>query len=230
MDKRALRAAFPHTIPVLTGYLFLGFAFGVLLASKGYHVGWAILMSIVIYAGSMQFVAIELLCAPFDPLGAFFMTLMVNARHLFYGVAMIETFRSFGREKPYMIHTLTDETFSLMCSAKPPEGVDQRRFRFFIAMLDQLYWIAGCTLGTVVGSAIVFDSTGIDFVMTALFVVIFVEQWQQRSGRIPALIGVGGSALCLLVFGPDNFLLPAMALILTVLLGARRSLEGRDRA
>ena len=218
MKKQAFRAAFPYTLPVLMGYLFLGIAFGVLLSEKGFSLPWALFMSAVIYAGSMQFAAIGLLTAAFAPLSAFFLTLMVNARHLFYGLSMLEPFRKMGRLKPYMVFSLTDETYSLLCGIRPPENVDQKWFTFFIALLDQSYWIIGSCIGAVAGSLIPFDSTGIDFAMTALFLVIFVEQWENAESKLPALLGIGITVTCLLVFGPDRFLIFSMAGILAALL------------
>lgn len=227
--KKALKAAFPHTIPVLTGYLFIGIAFGVLLQDKGYHFGWAILMSACIFAGSMQFVAIGLLTGGFNLLNAIVMTLMVNARHIFYGLAMLDKFKGMGRKKPYMIFSLTDETFSLLCSAKPPDGVHEKWFQFFIALLDQLYWIAGSALGGLLGAALHFNTKGIDFVMTALFVVIFLDQWKAADSHLPALVGVFGSALCLILFGPQNFIIPSMILIVLILTVFRRPMEKEER-
>lgn len=223
--KKALRAAFPHTVPVMVGYLFLGVAFGVLLQAKGFGFQWAVLMSAVIYAGSMQFVAINFLVPGVNLLQVAFMTLMVNARHVFYGVSMLEPFRNMGKRKPYMIFSLSDETFSLLCSAKAPEGVDRRWFLFFIALLDQLYWIIGSALGGLAGALLQFDTTGIDFAMTALFTVILVDQWRGTKRHAPAVVGLAASALCLAVFGPDRFILPAMGLILLSLTLARGKLE-----
>ena len=216
-QKSALRAALPHTIPVMLGYLFLGAAFGILLSSKGYHWGWAVLMSVFIYAGSMQFVAIGILTGPFLPLQAVLMTLMVNARHAFYGISMLTKLKDMGKKKPYMIFSLTDETFSLLCSSKVPEGVDKNRFLFFVSLLDQIYWVIGSAEGGIIGSLVSFNTKGIDFVMTALFTVIFVNQWEENKNHIPALIGLGTSALCLMAFGPSNFILPSMALIVLAL-------------
>ena len=229
--KRALAAAFPITIPVMVGYLFLGVAFGVLLQKNGYGVFWAILMSAVIYAGSMQFLAINFLTPGVGVLSIIFMTLMVNIRHIFYGLSMLERFRGTGKKKPYLIFSLTDETFSLLCSADPPQGVDRGLFYFFISLLDQVYWVAGSALGGLAGALLSFNTKGIDFSMTALFVVIFVNQWRESKQHLPALCGLGLTALCLLVFGADNFLLPALLLILAALLLCRRRLErGGDGA
>ena len=228
MKTKVLKLAFKHTIPVLTGYMFLGIAFGILLGSKGYHFGWAILMSVFIYAGSMQFVAINLLTASFSPVIAIFMTLMVNARHLFYGLSMLDKFKNMRKKKPYMVFSLTDETFSLLCSAKVPEDVDKNLLYFFIALLDHLYWITGSAIGGIIGSAFFFNTKGIDFVMTALFVVIFIDQWKSNKNHIPAMIGICGSLLCLMILGGKNFILPSMLVILISLTVFRRPIERRN--
>ncbi len=220
-----IRAAFPHTVPVMTGYLFMGMAFGILLQSKGYGPLWAFCMALFIFAGSMQFVAVGLMAAGFHPVIALLMTLMVNARHVFYGISMLETFRRFGKAKYYMIFGLTDETFALFCSVKPPPGMNEERFFLSIAALDQSYWVAGCTLGGLLGTALPINVLGIDFVMTALFVVIFLEQWKQKQNRTPALIGLGVSILCRVVFGPQWFILAAMAVLVLVFSLAKKPLE-----
>lgn len=223
MRKKAFRAAFPLTLPVFMGYLFLGIAFGVLLASEGFHVGWAIFMSVTIYAGSMQFVAIPLLTAPFHFLSTAFITLTVNARHLFYGLSMLEKFKESGSLKPYMIFSLTDETYSLLCTANPPEDVNRKWFFFFIALLNHSYWILGGIVGCLAGHLIPFDSTGIDFAMTALFLVIFVEQWESCKNHLPAVLGLLATAGCRLVFSMDWFIPAAMAcLFLSLSLLKRR--------
>lgn len=219
--KLALRAAFPRTIPVMVGYLFLGAAFGILLESKGYGFGWAALMSIFIYAGSMQFVAVDLLATGAGFLQVILMTLMVNIRHVFYGISMLGKFRNLGAKKPYMIFSLTDETFSLLCTAEPPKNVNRNWFFFFIALLNQLYWIAGSVVGGLLGSSFSFNTQGIDFAMTALFVVIFVNQWREAKSHVPALVGLVCSLVCLLLFGADNFILPAL-IGMVVLLSAFR--------
>jgi 4-azaleucine resistance transporter AzlC len=217
---KAFRAAFPHTIPVMTGYVFMGMAFGILLESKGYGILWAFLMSVFIFAGSLQFVAAGLLAGGFHPLQAALVTLMVNARHVFYGLSLLEIFRGLRKTKLYMIFALSDETFSLLCSAEPPPGVEKNRFRLFIALLDHAYWVAGSVIGSLAGSALPFNTEGIDFVMTALFVVIFLEQWRNSSGRKSALLGLAAAGLCLWIFGAAWFVIPAMVLILLVLSGS----------
>ncbi len=222
---QAMRAAFPHTIPILTGFLVLGIAYGVLLASKGYSALWALLTSTFIYAGSMQFVSIGMLAMGFHPVSACLMTLMVNARHLFYGIAMLEPLRGTGKLKPYLVFALSDETFSLLCSVQPPEGISRKWFLFFIALFDQVYWIVGSVLGGLLGSFITFNTAGLDFVLTALFVVIFLNQWRATKNHIPVLIGIGAAVVCLLIFGPDRFLIPAMVAILVLVTLLRGPIE-----
>lgn len=223
--RAAVRAAFPHTIPVLTGFLFLGAAYGILMNSKGFAFYWSILMSAATFAGSMQFVAINLLTSAFNPLAAFFLTLMVNARHLFYGVSMLEQYEKTGWKKWYLIFGLCDETFSIVCSAKIPENIDQNWFYFFVTLLNQSYWVLGTALGALLGALFSFPTTGIDFVMTALFLVILINQWREQSNPLPALIGVLGSIVCLLLFGPDRFLPPAMGLILLLFTLLKKPME-----
>jgi 4-azaleucine resistance transporter AzlC len=212
--KAALLAAIPHTIPVFTGYIVLGTAYGILMDSKGFSIIWTLIASVFVYAGSMQFVAVALLAAGFDPLGAFLMTLMVNARHLFYGISMLNKYRGLGKLKPYLIFTLTDETFSIICSAEPPEGADHKWFLFFISFLDHMYWIAGSLIGGILGSMIHFNTKGIDFVLTALFVVILINQWKSAKNHLPAIVGICSALLCRILFGSSNFILPSMILIL----------------
>ena len=221
---KAFKAAFPYTIPVLIGYIFMGMAFGILLSSKGYNFGWAILMSLLIYAGSMQFVAISFLTSGLNILSVVFMTIMVNARHLFYGLSMIDKFKDMKKKKLYMMFSLTDETFALISSKTPPPDVDRNWFYFSIALLNHSYWVAGSAIGGILGSVFTFNTKGIDFVMTALFVVIFVEQWESYKNHTPGLIGIFASAACLLIFG-TNFILPAMILILFSLTIFRRKIE-----
>lgn len=225
VKMKALKAAFPHTLPVLTGYAFLGIAFGILLSSKGYSLWWAILMSTVIYAGAAQFVAISLLTTAFNPLYAFLIILVVNARHLFYGISLLSRLSGAGRKKHYVVFGLTDETFSILCSTEPPDGVDRSWFMFFITLLDQGYWIVGSALGGVLGSLVEFNTKGIDFVMTALFVVIFIEQWKSQKYHGAAVIGVSASLVCLVIFGANNFIIPAMIVIVSVLILGKKTLE-----
>ena len=213
---RAFRAAFPYTVPVLTGYLFIGMAFGVMIQEKGYNFLWAMLMSLVIYAGSGQYLAVNFFAPGVSLLNVIFMEFMVNIRHIFYGLSLLERFSKMGKKRLYMIFSLTDETYSLFFVTKVPKDVKEEQF--FISLLDQLYWIIGSCIGAAAGSFLAFDSTGIDFAMTALFLVIFVEQWEKANSRIPALLGLGITLVSLIVVGSDRFLLFSMAGILAALL------------
>lgn len=225
---KTAKYALGRTLPVMAGYLVLGLGFGVLLQSKGYGPGWALAMSLLVYAGSMQYLAVDLLAGGASLVSAALMTLMVNARHLFYGISMLERYRDAGPAKPYMIFALTDETYSLVCSGDVPDGVDRKRYFFLVSLLDQLYWIAGSLAGAALGSVLPFASTGIDFSMTALFLVVVTEQWRTSRDHTPALVGLGVSVACLAVFGADNFLIPAMAGITLALTLLRRPLEKRE--
>ena len=221
----ALRAAFPYTIPVMTGYLFLGMTYGVYMVQSGLDFWYPILTSMVVFGGSLEFMIVTLLLSPFNPLQAFAVALMIQARHLFYGITMLDRYRNVGKKKPYMIFGLSDETFSIVCSVDAPGGVSRSWFMFFVTLLDQCYWICGCTMGALFGMLIRFNTQGLDFAMTALFVVIFVEQWRKDKQHISAMIGLGFSILSLLIFGPDNFLLPAMGAILAALAALKKPIE-----
>lgn len=229
-QSSALRAAFPLTLPVMAGYLVLGMGFGILLQSKGYHFGWAILMSLTIYAGSMQYVAVDLLSGGATLVATALMTLMVNARHLFYGISMLDKYRTLGRKRWMMIFELTDETYSIVCSHEPPKGVDRERFFLAISMLDQSYWVVGCTIGAILGAVVPIDFTGVDFAMTALFLVIVTEQWLTNKNHLPALVGIGASVVCLVLFGADNFIIPAMIVITLALSLLRRYMPTEEPA
>jgi len=227
VKARALKAAFPHTLPVMAGYVFLGMTYGVFMDALGYAPWHAALMSLLVFAGSMQFVAANLFLGAFNPLQALAVTLMVNARHLFYGLAMLDKYKGLGCKQVYMIAALTDETFSVNCAAEIPEDIDKGWFMFFVTILDQCYWVLGTLLGSLVGMAISFNTEGLDFVMTAMFVVIFIEQWQKDKSHIPAWAGLGLTAISLFAFGPDSFLIPAMIAIWAVLTLLRKPVEGR---
>ncbi len=211
------KKAFRDTVPVMTGYLFLGFGFGILMQSEGYGFWWAVAMSLLIYAGSMQYVAVGLLAAGADLVTVALTTLMVNARHLFYGISMVDAYRGTGKKKPYLIFALTDETYSLVSS-----GEKSGDYCFAVSLLDQSYWVAGTALGSLAGALLGEGIPGIEFVLTALFVTIFTEQWLSAKDHRPALTGVGATALCLLLFGKEIFLIPAMAVITGGLLLMRR--------
>ena len=224
--RKEMAYALRRTVPVACGYIFLGMAFGVLLSEAGYGPVWALCSSLFVYAGSMQYVAVDLLSSGAAVLSAALMTLVINARHLFYGLSMLEKYRDVkGIKKLYLIFSLTDETYSLVCTARPPEDVDPTAFYFWTSLLNQCYWVAGSVLGGLLGQVLPFDTTGVDFAMTALFVVIFTDQWLTRKNHLPALVGVGVSVVCLLLFGPDRFIIPAMVGIALLLMLLRRQLE-----
>ena len=225
--RTAFKRAFPYTIPVLTGYLFIGIAFGVMYAEKGYSFLWAILMSLLVYAGSAQYMAVNFFIPGISFAQIILLILMINIRHVFYGISLLEKFHSMGKKRWYMIFGLTDETYSLLCTTKVPKDVDEEKFLFAISILDHSYWIIGSAIGGLAGTFIPFNSEGIDFAMTALFVVIFVEQWMDKKNRIPELIGVSGAILGLLLFGPEKFVLPSMILIVLALFMMRTRFERR---
>ena len=226
MKRHTVKTAFLDTLPVMTGYLFLGFGFGIILQQNGYGVLWALAMSLFIYAGSMQYVGVGLLTGGASLAAAALTTLMVNARHLFYGISMIDTYKGTGKRKPYLIFALTDETYSLV-SRKLPEGVEKTAYCFLVSLFDQCYWVAGSAVGALAGK-LPLDFTGIDFALTALFVTIFVEQWLSTKNHLPALVGVGSAVLCLLIFGAENFLIPTMILIAAILMMLQKT--GKEEA
>ncbi len=220
MKKSAVRAALRDTVPVMTGYVFLGFGFGILMHRNGFGLIWAVAMSLFVYAGSMQYVGVTLLAGGAGLLTAAMTTLLVNARHLFYGISMIDAYKGTGKKKPYLIFALTDETYSLVSQSQPPEGVSRHSYCFLVSLFDQVYWIAGTALGSLAGSFLPINYEGVEFALTALFVTIFVEQWLSVKNHRPAIVGVVSTLVCLLIFGKDIFLIPSMvviALLLTIL-------------
>ena len=219
MNKQLCKSALIATLPVLSGYVVLGMGFGILLQSKGFGLGWAVAMSVFIYAGSMQYLAVDLLSGGAGLIAAGLTTLMVNARHIFYGISMIGRYKDTGWRKPYLIFGLTDETYSLNCAVE--KSAD---YYFLVTLFNQIYWVAGSALGSLLGTVLPFSTEGIDFSLTALFITVFVEQWRSTKDHIPALIGVGASVGCLAVFGAGNFLIPAMVVITAAL-----ALYGRNR-
>lgn len=227
--KKAFKAAFPHTIPIFAGFWFLGLTYGIYMHVSGFRFLYPMLMSLTIFAGSVEFVTVDMLLGAFHPLQALAMTLMINARHLFYGISMLDTYKNTGRKKAYLIFGLCDESFSINYTANVPPDVDRGWFMFFVTLLNHFYWFSGSTLGGLFGSLIQFDTEGLDFVMTAMFVVIFLEQWLKDKTHTPALLGLGLSLLCLLLFKADGFLIPAMASILAVLMLLRGPLERKVR-
>lgn len=222
MKRKTILYAFKKSLPVTAGYIVLGMGFGILLQDKGFGVMWALLMSMFIYAGSMQYVAVELLAGGASFITAAIMTLTVNIRHLFYGISMLSKYKNAGKYKPYLIFALTDETFSVACGAQPEDGTDMNLFYFCLSAFNQLYWIIGCTAGNLLGGIIPFSTQGIDFSMTALFLVILINQWEAAEDHKPALTGLAVSAVCLLIFGSDNFLIPSMIFITLALLGEKK--------
>lgn len=227
MKKKAVRTAFLDTVPVMTGYLFLGFGFGILMYQSGYGVLWAGAMSLFIYAGSMQYVGVSLLTGGAGLVTTALTTLVVNARHLFYGISMVDAYKGAGPKKPYMIFALTDETYSLVSKDQVPEGLSKHGYCFLVSLFDQSYWVLGTLLGSVAGSVLPVNFEGIEFVLTALFVTIFVEQWLSTKDHKPALTGVAATAGCLILFGRDVFLIPSM-IVIALLLSLSRKSGGRE--
>ena len=216
--KNTIKSAFTDTLPVMTGYLVLGFGFGIILKSAGYGVLLAFAMSFFIYAGSMQYVAVGLFTSGASLIEAALTALMVNARHLFYGISMLEKYKGAGRRKPYLIFALTDETYSLLCNENLRVRPEQKsNYYFFVSLFNQVYWVVGSVAGALAGKIIKFNSEGIDFALTALFLTVFLEQWLTEKKHIPAIIGVAVSVVCLLLFGSENFLIPTMLIIALLL-------------
>ncbi len=228
--KKALRCAFPYTLPIFAGFWFLGLTYGIYMNVSGFHFLYPMLMSLLIFAGSIEFVTVNMLLGAFDPVQALLMTIMINARHLFYGISMLDKWKGIGWKKFYLIFGMCDESFSINYTAKIPEDVDKGWFMFFVTLLNHMYWFTGATLGGIFGSLISFNTEGLDFVMTAMFVVIFLEQWMKEKDHTSALLGIGLSALCVVVFGPENFLVPAMAAIVVMLTVLRKPLERKGAA
>lgn len=225
---KAFRAAFPYTIPVLTGYLFIGMAFGVMIQEKGYNFLWAMFMSLLCYAGSGQYLAVNFFAPGVSLVDVIFMEFMLNIRHIFYGLSLLERFGRMGKKRLYMIFSLTDETYSLFFITKVPPDVEEDKFLFAIALLDQSYWIIGSGIGALLGNVMPFDAQGIDFAMTALFVVIMTEQWMETKNRKSVLIGLICGLVCLIIFGADNFILPTMICIMLILLSGKRVLDHEE--
>ncbi len=228
IQARTVRAAFVRSIPVMAGYIVLGIGFGILLRSKGYGTLWAFAMSLFIYAGSLQYVGVSLIAGSVSLLTCMFTSLMVNARHLFYSISMVSKYKDAGAKKPYLIFSLTDETYSLLCDWDIPEGADPQTFAFLVSAFDHSYWVLGSVLGAALGGIIPFSTEGIEFSMTALFISTMVEQWLTMKNHIPAITGLVSTSLCLLLFGREQFLIPAMLLITFVLTLLRTRMESGD--
>ena len=225
MRLKALKTAFPYTLPILAGFLFLGMAYGIYMNVSGFSFVYPMITSLVVYGGSLEFVTASMLLSPYAPVQVFTMALLIQARHIFYGVSMLDKFKGLGWKKYYLIFGLCDETFSITCTADIPEDVDRGWFMFFVTLLNHIYWVAGATIGGLVGSLLKFDTAGIGFVMTAMFVVIFLEQWLKEEKHHASCIGILASVVCLLIFGPDSFMLPTMAVIIALLALLRDFIE-----
>ncbi len=230
-QTRALKAAFPYTLPIFAGFWFLGLTYGVLMNVSGFSFIYPLLMSMLIYAGSMEFIAVDLLLSPFNPLQALLMTLMVNARHMFYGLSMLGPLKDIKQpKKTYLIFGMCDETFSINYSAEIPGDVDRGDFMFWVTLLNQLYWVSGATLGGIFGSFITFNTEGLDFAMTAMFIVIFLDNFLKEEDHTSSFTGLLLAVLALLIFGPDGFIIPAMLLILAALTLLRGRIESKEVA
>ena len=227
MVWKAFRAAFPHTIPIFAGFWFLGMAYGIYMNALGFSFVYPALMALFIFGGSLEFVAGSMLVASFAPVQALLLAFIIQARHLFYGIAMLDRFRGLGWKRPYLIFGMCDETFSINYAADIPQDVDRGWFMFFVTLLNQVYWVSGAALGGLLGGVLPFDTTGVEFAMTALFLVIFLEQWLKERQHITALIGLGATLVCRLVFPVDSFLIPTMIIILVALTLLRRPIERR---
>ena len=225
MRRKALKAAFPCTIPIFTGFCFLGLTYGIYMKVSGFSFVYPMLMSLLIFGGSLEFITVEMLLSPFAPLQVFIMALLIQARHLFYGISMLGKFKGTGWKKFFLIFGMCDETFSVNYTAKIPKGVDKGWFMLWVTFLNQFYWVSAATTGGLIGSLLKFDTTGISFVMTAMFVVIFLEQWLKEKNHVSSLMGIAVSVLCLICFGADSFMLPTMAAIVLLLTLSRKKLE-----
>lgn len=215
--SKTIKEAFIDSLTIFPGYLVLGIGFGILLFNIGGDWISCLMMSGLIYAGSMQYIMINLISSGASIITTFLMTLMVNIRHLFYGVSMIEKYNQI-KNNFYLIFGLTDETFSIVVSKEFKEDINKEKYYFFITLFDHCWWILGSMIGNLLGNIIPFDTTGIEFSMTALFVVICVNQYQSSKDHIPAFSGLIITFICLLLFGSTSFLIPSMVLITLFLL------------
>ena len=225
MKIKALKAAFPYTVPIFVGFWFLGLAYGIYMNASGFSFIYPMVMSLLIFGGSLEFVAVEMLLSPFAPVQVLIMTLLIQARHLFYGISMLDKFKGMGWKKFYLIFGMCDETFSIIYTAKIPSDIDRGWFMFFVTLLNHFYWFSGATIGGIVGSLLKFDTNGISFVMTAMFVVIFLEQWLKEKDHSSAFIGLFAAATCLMCFGADSFMVPSMVSIILLLTLFRKKLD-----
>ena len=227
--SRAFKCAFPHTIPIFAGFCFLGMTYGIYAKTSGFSFWYPLAMSLAIFGGSLEFLTVSMLLAPYAPVQVLLTALLIQARHLFYGISMLDKYKGTGWKKPYLIYGMCDETFSVNCTAKIPPDIDRGWFYFFVTLLDQIYWVAGATAGGLLGGVLRFNTNGLDFVMTAMFVVIFMEQWIKDRRHVSQWIGLAAGAVCLLIFGADNFLIPTMICILCALTVLRKPLEVNEQ-
>ena len=225
--KTALRAAFPHTVPIFAGFWFMGIAYGLLMNKSGFSFYWPMLMAMTIFSGSVEFVAVKLLLSPFNLVQSFVIALFICARHLFYGISMLDRFKGMGWKKFPLIYGMCDETFSVNYTARVPQGVDHGWFMLWVTVLDYTYWVTGAVLGGIFGTWVSFSTKGLDFVMTAMFVIIFMEQWMKEKRHAASIMGIVISAICLVIFGSNNFVVPSMAFMLLMFMSLRSKLEIR---
>ena len=223
--SRAFKCAFPYTIPIFAGFCFLGMTYGIYAKTSGFSFWYPLAMSIAIFGGSLEFLTVSMLLAPYAPVQVLLTALLIQARHLFYGISMLDKYKGTGWKKPYLIYGMCDETFSVNCTAKIPPDVDRGWFYFFVTLLDQIYWVVGATIGGILGGVLHFNTNGLDFVMTAMFVVIFMEQWIKDQRHVSQWLGLAAGVICLLFFGADHFLIPTMICILCALTALRKPLE-----
>lgn len=227
--KNILKHAFLKSVPVLVGYVFLGAAFGILLQQAGYNFIWAFFISLTVYAGSGQFLLVNLLSSGASLATVAFMTLLINSRHIFYGLSFVDKFKKMKKLYPYMVFSLTDETYSVLCSLKDEKNIDNDKVKFFLAFFNQCYWLCGSVIGALAGQLISLNFKGIDFSMTALFVIIFIEQWMDSKSHIPAIVGLISSTFFLVLLGPTNFILPSLIVTVMILMSLKRNLQEEER-
>lgn len=225
MIKKSFRRAFRDSLPIMAGYLALGIGYGVLLQSKGYSFWWAILMSVTMFAGSGQYAGVDFMASGASLLSTAFMTLIINCRHFFYGVSLLEKYRGTGIVKPYLIFGLTDETYSITATTTLEDDISPKHYYFFLTALNHSYWITGCVLGAVLGMFLPFSSEGVDFAMTALFIVIMTDQWLNTKEHLPAILGAATTLACLLIFGAQYFIVPALFFIAAEMMLFRKRLD-----
>lgn len=223
----AFRYGFLKTTPLLFGFLFLGLSYGIYMYSMGFTWGYTLTLSALIYAGSMEFVTVAMLLAPFDPMSAFLITLMVNGRHIFYGISMLTIYRYMGWLTPYLIFGMTDESFSINYTSQIPTEISKKWCYFFVTLLNQIYWVVGSVIGNLFASVLSFNAKGLEFVLTALFIVLALEQYKIQRNLISSSIGLLIPSIALLVFGSEHFMIPAMIGIVVMLSLLRKTMEGK---